>query len=553
MEAAAVRNRASAITVAAVLALCSTSCATGSSNSASVKEGGILRIGTIDTVDSLNPFVAFTVIPQVAFRQIYPTLVQFDQATLKPEPDFATSWTASGDGKTVTFTTRANAKWSDGEPLTAEDAAWTINTIVKYQSGPTSNQAQFVLNLTTAEAATPTSLVVNYSAPAAAAIALLGNIPILPEHIWSKNLGNAGADLQTFTNDTPIVSGGAFIWSSYKKDAIALFTRNDNFYGPKPHIASFGFQFFGTLDAMLLALKNHEIDDMYDVQGDQVATLKSSGFQIVAKPAFAFGYTLGFNMNPDKPKNRELLDPRVRSALSHVVDYTQIENVSFSGYGKFGASLLPPSWGQWVNPGLTRPTFDIAMGNQILDAAGYAAGPDGIRIANGHRMEYQVVFPDQEKGAGDRLFQIVQTNAAKIGIALDKEPLDNNAAFTAVTAPDGKVLNYDMDLWAWGPQTDPGAYFEVYTCAAKGVVSESAYCNATFDQTYAQQASTLDVSARRQLIYQLQQMLYDANVFIGPYTADVISAHTSQWVFPTSIDFPFTYFGKQGFLDVHQA
>ena len=97
------------------------------SSKGDVKEGGTLRLGTSSRIDSLNPFVAFNQDAYTTFMYIYPFLVQYDR-NLHFAPDFATKWEASQDGKTWTFHTRPGAKWSDGKPLTAADAAFTINT-----------------------------------------------------------------------------------------------------------------------------------------------------------------------------------------------------------------------------------------------------------------------------------------------------------------------------------------------------------------------------------------------------------------------------------------
>src|SRR5436305_14700079 len=98
------------------------------------------------------------------FEYIYPLLVQYDRSNHTFAPDFATSWKSSKDGKTWTFKTRAHAKWSDGKPLTAADAAWTINTDVKYRSGAAANAAGLIAHIKRADAPSPTTLVVRYAA-----------------------------------------------------------------------------------------------------------------------------------------------------------------------------------------------------------------------------------------------------------------------------------------------------------------------------------------------------------------------------------------------------
>ena len=102
-------------------------------SSGAVKEGGTLRIGTSSGLISPNPFVGFNQDDYSTWMQIYPSLLQYDTTTPTYEymPGFASDWEQSEDGLTVTFHTLPDAKWSDGEPLTADDAAWTFNMIKK--------------------------------------------------------------------------------------------------------------------------------------------------------------------------------------------------------------------------------------------------------------------------------------------------------------------------------------------------------------------------------------------------------------------------------------
>ena len=115
---------------ALILAATATGCGGGGgssssdTNASSGKSGGTFRLGTASGIDSLNPYVAFNQDAYSAFEYIYPVLIQYD-SNLHYAPFFAKSWHASNGGKTWTFKTQPNAKWSDGKPLTAADAAWT--------------------------------------------------------------------------------------------------------------------------------------------------------------------------------------------------------------------------------------------------------------------------------------------------------------------------------------------------------------------------------------------------------------------------------------------
>src|SRR3954447_2340487 len=131
----------------------------------STKSGGTFRLGTSSRIDSLNPYVAFNQDAYSTFMYIYPVLIQYDEKNSKFVPDFAKSWQTSKDGKTWTFTTVSGAKWSDGKPLTAADAAWSINTSIKYKGTGAANNAGLIAHIKSASAPSPTKLVVHYAAP----------------------------------------------------------------------------------------------------------------------------------------------------------------------------------------------------------------------------------------------------------------------------------------------------------------------------------------------------------------------------------------------------
>src|SRR5207248_4964147 len=227
------------------LILATTGCggSKSSSNSNSSSGSGTFRLGTASGIDSLNPYVAFNQDAYSAFEYVYPILVQYD-SHLHYAPFFATSWHASKDGKSWTFKTQPHAKWSDGKPLTAADAAWTINTDVKYKDGATANVAGLVSHIKSAKAPNATTLVVNYDGRVNPSWVLgqFQQYAILPQHIWAQHLGKKGAGLKTFPNSAPIVGSGPFNLVRFKMNDIALFQRNASYWGVKPKIDVFGLQ-----------------------------------------------------------------------------------------------------------------------------------------------------------------------------------------------------------------------------------------------------------------------------------------------------------------------
>jgi len=522
-----------------------------SAGGSSSKDGGTFRIATSSGIDSLNPYVAFNQDAYSMFEYIYPFLIQYDRSNKRFVADFARSWKPSNGGKTWTFKTVSNAKWSDGKPLTAADAAWTINTDIKYQSGGAANAAGLIAHITRADAPNPTTLVVHYKAAPGNVLGQFQQFAILPKHVWSAHTGHKGADLKTFPNNPPVVSGGPFKLVKYTKNEIALFQKNDSFYGPKPKVDGFGLRIFGNDDAMVSALKAHEIDAIEAVPATAIKTLNNAGFTITDVPGVDQTDFI-INSNLKKTKNRELLNLKVKEAFAHAVDRAHIIRVVFLGRAKPADSIVPSSTGAWHNPKLKPEKFDIAQANQILDKLGYKRGPGGIRVANGHKMAYDVIAPTDVQSV-PRTFQILQADFRKIGVQLRQKALDSTAAFDLMTSPNNKYLNFDLALWDWVSLIDPDFMLSVVTCAQYGGWSDSGYCNKQYDSMYSKQQLTPDQGKRRSIVWKMQQYLYGQRPYIWLALQDSVHALSSKWTgLVPSPQGPFNSLSKLSLTSVHQ-
>jgi peptide/nickel transport system substrate-binding protein len=519
---------AAAVALCLVAAGCTSSSSTGKSPTAKPVQGGVLRVGTTAPIDSLNPFVSQSDYSYVAYEYMYPQLTQYN-GRLEIIPDFAKSWTTSKDGLVWTFTTQNGATWSDGTPLTAADPAWTINLIKKYQDGATANSAGLVAHLVSAVASDPSTLVLTYDKPVANVLAQMQQMSILPQQVWGQYATGDGAKLKTFQNPAPIVSGGPFMLTKYTKDQIALFAKNPKWYGTKPHIDGFGLQFFANDDAMVTALKTHQIDMTGEyTPPTAVAALKSAGMEVDTVPSISMK-TFIINTNPKKLAHRELLDPNVRMAMEYATDRASIIKTAWLGFAQPGTTIIAPSDGDWNDKSTQGLAYDLTKANALLDAAGFAKGSNGIRVADGHQMSYDVIFPQDEKGAGDRSFQILQTDFAQIGIQLKQKPLDNDAAVAAINGSDNTYRTYDLAMYDWVPPVDPDFMLSVMTCAQLGNNSDSGYCDKSYDAMYAQQSILTDSAQRHTLVNQMQQKIYSDRPYIILDYPDIIEAHAKGW------------------------
>jgi len=541
------------VAAAVAIALAAAACGSSSGNGGEVKEGGVFRMGSNSTIDSLNPFVAFNADAYTTFEYIYPYLVQFNPK-LQFVPDFARSWQHNPDGTVWTFHTQPNAKWSDGKPLTAADAAWTYSTILKYQNSATANSAGYVAHMKSATAPNATTVVLTYKQPVANVLSQVQQVPILPEHIWSKYATGNGKAMTRFSNGAPIVSGGPFSLDKYTPKQIALFKRNPNYYGPKPHIDGFGLQFFGTTDAMITALKSHQLDGVeVPVPPTSVATLKAAGFVVRSTPSMTFDDFI-INSNPKQdPSHKELLNPLLRQAFDNAINRGAIVKTSLLGHGQPGSSIIGPATGHWYDPAIKPPPFDLAKANQLLDQAGYKMGPNGLRVANGHPMSYTVIVPDSMANSYEqRSFQIIQGDFKKIGVKLTEKTLDDSAAYDAILA--NNYRNFEISLWDWGPLPDPDFMLSVLTCVSWNVWNDTGYCNKTYDSMYKAQSAAIDPAKRQQIIYQMQQMVASQKMYLVLDYPDSIEAHSPTWTdLPLIGDASFWSGSKIPMESVHQV
>ena len=545
-----------------VLALVASACSGssgGGGDGGEGAEGGVLRIGTSSGLTSLNPFVGFNQDDYAVWMYIYPSLLMYDTTTPTYDflPGFAQEWSQSEDGMTVTFETVPGATWSDGEPLDAEDVVFTFEMIKEYEKTQTAQWAGSVTFLETIEASGENTIVATYDRPAGTALYDLGLTPILPPQVWEPLA--ASKEIRRFPNEPeggePLVGGGPFLLTEYRKNDIALFEANPSYYGTKPLIDGFGLQFFRDEDAMITALKTDQLDAINEIPPTAVETLRSAGMEVYEGPALALR-DLIFNVDPEGQQRPELLDPRVREAMEYAIDRQAIVDTAWLGFATPGSTIVPEGNAtqgvSWHDDDIQPLPYDIAKANEILDSLGYAKGSDGIRVADGEQMEYEVVFPLDEAGAGDRAFRIIQQGFEQIGVRLVQQRLDTNAAWNAMYDKGHYV--FELAMWDWFPAADPDFILAVLTCDQWGNWNDTGYCTDAYDELYTAQKSAVDPEERQRIVFEMQQIAFDERPYII-LTYDMrLDAWSKNWEgFVPSTQGIFNNFSTQSLTSVHQA
>jgi peptide/nickel transport system substrate-binding protein len=546
------------VALLAALALTLTACggesgsnATGSGGSETdaVQEGGILRVGTISYIDSLNPFHFVASQSFQAFIMLYPQLVQYDYQDGKYVivGDLAESWDKSANGKDWTFHLASGTKWSDGQPLTAEDVAWTANVTAKYAGGPTAVMAPALAHLKSAEATDPTTVVLHYNAPVGNVLAQLEQFFVVPEHIWSKFAVGDGKGLKTYAPENDLssfVTSGAFTLKQYEKKGTTVFIPDPNYWGEKAHVQAVALTYYTNADSMIADMKAGQVDWVDQVPSNAVDVLKKDSSIVVQQIPGAETTNITWNSNPYKDENRELLDPQVKKALSMCVDRDKIIEVVFNGYAETVESL-PGKISLYENKNLGPLEHDCAAGNQMLDQLGYKKGPDGIRIAPAttgkyaqpaHKMQYEIMQPTSLNFNGPRAFDIVKEGFAEAGVDVTlKIGGDTTAAYAIETTDhcDPKTnsgyTGWDIAMWDWIGYVDPDFMLSVVTKGQWCSWSDTGWDNPDYDALYEKQGTTVDENERAAIVQQMEQIIYDNWLYTQLVEMQYIDAHTTGW------------------------
>jgi peptide/nickel transport system substrate-binding protein len=531
--------------------------ATGRSDSAATAQrvgaggSGILRVGTTNYIDSLNPFNFIEAQAYNAFIMIFPQLVQYDYTPKKGYfivGDWAKSWKVSNGGKTWTFQLRSGGKWSDGKALTADDAAWSINTTVKYANGATAVAAPALNHVKKATAPNATTLVIKYEDPVGNVLAQLEQFFVVPRHVYEplekKQAGGRAIKTYHPEQKLPMVTAGAYTVKQYEKKGTTVFIPDRNFWGPKSNADAVALTYYTNSDSMIADLRNGTLDWIDQVPFNAVNAVKrSKGVKVNQWPG-AETTNITWNANPRKPKNRELLDPRVKKALSMCIDRDRMIKVVFSGYATKVESLVGHI-SPLENPNLGPLKYNCAAGNKALDKLGYKRGSDGIRVApatsgkyaqTAHAMKYEIIQPTSLDFNGNRMFDIVKEGFAKLGVKVTLR-IGGDATATYALETDskcdaGKSIGYskfDIAMWDWVGYIDPDFQLSVVTKGQWCSWSDTGWDNPAYDKLYDKQGTTVNPSKRKAIVWKMQKMIYDNFVYTQLTNHVALDAYSTKW------------------------
>ncbi|MEO5888462.1 MAG: ABC transporter substrate-binding protein, partial [Anaerolineales bacterium] len=388
----------------------------------------VLHIGWLGIPDTLNPAYAFLSEAYVLFDLIYSPLVTEDKDG-KYVGALAKEWSASEDGLTWTFTLKDGLKWHNGEDVTAEQVAWTINAIMADPDGWAA-LSNYVNGFSSVTAPDDQTVVIMTEQPIANMEYRLSFLyAVYPPDFESFTTPE---DLQNFANDQPIGTG-MFKVNTFDKDkGILILDAHQDFFDGAPHLDQVIYQTFDTGDALIQALKVGDVDALNSVPESAFETVKGfENVKTIATNGRSFTELIinsaDENHEPAPTGNPALRDPAVRLALETAINRQDLIDIVMQGLGSPADTIVPPTLGGgfWHNPNIQMTEFNIEKANQILEEAGYVMGSDGVREKDGTRLEFRLQFdPDEPSYA--RIADLLTDSFSQIGVATTPEAVDSD-------------------------------------------------------------------------------------------------------------------------------
>ena len=414
--------------------------------------------------------------------------------------DLATGYSVSEDGLTWTVTIRDDVSFTDGEPLTAEDVAFTYNTVKE-----ASSVNDFTM-LDSAEAVDDTTVVFHMNRPFSIWPYTMAVVGIVPEHAY---------DSETYGADP--IGSGRYILKQWDRGQQVILEANPDYYGEAPKMQRVTILFMEE-DAAFLAAQAGEVDAAYTsatysdqtIDGfhlDSYASVDNRGFNLPAVPSGTDeeGRTVGNDLTSDV---------LVRRAINIGVDRQEMIDNVLNGYGTPAYSICDQM--PWYNEA-SEVEYDPEAAAELLDEAGWTMGDDGIREKDGVKAELNLLY-----ATGDSVRQALAADFAdqlgELGISCTIEGVGWDTAYD-------RALSESL-IWGWGAHTPMELYNIYHTAEDSGSAEYSPYSNASVDAYMDQALAVNDLEESYEL---WQKAQWDG-------TTGVTQEGDIPWVWLVNID-----------------
>jgi len=416
-------------------------------------------------------------------------------------PGLAESWDISDDAKTYTFKLKQGVKFHDGTPFNADAVKFTFDRVIDPATKAGQSHDQLGPYDHTEVVDDHTVKVVMKQGYAPLLTNLNGYLGIVSPTAAKK-------DPAAFAR-APIGTGPFMFKEWVPKDHITLVKNPDYNWGSSffkhtgpAYLDQVIFKIIPEASVRTGALKSGEVQYTDDIDPLEYQALKADPkFVVIEKGQPGSGYTLLLNTTSKGP----IHDPQVRLALEYAIDREGLNKSVFQGLDQVAASpLMKVTFGYDASTEQVY-SFDPEKAKQILDAAGWKAGADGIREKDGQKLA--IDFPIISRPTDKAMAESIQASLHDVGIDFKVTPVER-AAYTDLR----KQNKYDAGFM-WFSYGDPDVLRTIFHSANVDAFNRAKYQVPEVDKMLEDAAATTDQAKRKDLYSQIQQrVLKDAVV-----------------------------------------
>ena len=459
--------------------------------------GGSVTLGLPLAPPTGDPLAATDPYTQDLLGLMFPTLIKVGGEGEEPIlPSLATRWEVGEDGLTVTFHLSEALRWSDGEPLTSADVAFSWRAQVSEEVGWVGAAAEAAI----ASVATPDPLTAVFTLknPTPEPLMTCGLGPILPAHVLEKVPFTAWADRDFWRR---AVSGGPFELYRHKDDALTLRPNGKWPEDARPSLGQLTFRIFDGEGALVDAATRGEVDFVAGVPLDRAGELSAdAGWRLFGVDDYTVDF-IAWNTG-----RAPFDDARVRQALTLALDRDAIVARALGGYGRPGVGPLHSRL--WAyDPSVPRWPFDREKAAEILAGAGWMdADGDGWLDRAGQRLSISLLV-NEESPLRAKYAGLVRDQLRAVGVHVVVRSLP-------ISQLTRLALDHEFDAvistWRGGPRVDLSM---LHSKAIDGGYNYGAFSDPGLDRIL-DEVAVVDRERGIRLWAQAQQILHDAE----PYT-----------------------------------
>jgi peptide/nickel transport system substrate-binding protein len=449
----------------------------------------------------------------------------------------------SQDHLRYTFAVRQGVHWHDGKPFTAEDVLFSMKALMC----PFTDAAPFrgaFTELANVELLEDQKVRFTFNKSYYTNLEAAGGISILPKHIYDASglldhiplvdilnpqaktnelLRRFGQEFNRHSANRAHIGTGPYKFSKWETGKEVVLNRNADYWGEKPYLDRIVFRFITDTTAALTLLKNGEVDFVPRLDPIQyVDQTKRPAFEkSFVKTTYDIGSRVFITWNNDRPLFK---DKRVRQAMSLLIDRQQIIQAVLFGLGKPAASMFPPSSPN-SNPAVKSPPYDPQGAATLLDEAGWIDHDgDGVRDKDGVPFRFEMLSPSGNR-TFDQLLSIFKESFRKAGIDMVERRLE-----TALVMQTRLDRRFDATIATLTPgnlNEDP--YYTLHSQAAERGQNVAGFRNPEVDRLIEQARTEFDAEKRRQLFWQLQEIVRDEQPYTYLYYIEWAAAYQGRF------------------------